>query len=88
MPTKDGCETGRRRNHPRQGRSGKPAGEAVPGISLPPLPSANATVPAKAVDLSTLTIPQRLEQGTVLILAPVPGGAQQGTGFFINPIMC
>lgn len=60
-------------------------GEAVPGISLPPLPSANATVPAKAVDLSTLTIPQRLEQGTVLILAPVPGGAQQGTGFFINP---
>ena len=48
-------------------------GEAVPGISLPPLPSANATVPAKAVDLSTLTIPQRLEQGTVLILAPVPG---------------
>lgn len=59
-------------------------GEAVPGISLPPLPSANATVPAKAVDLSTLTIPQRLEQGTVLILAPVPGGAQQGTGFFIN----
>ena len=33
----------------------------------------------------TLTIPQRLEQGTVLILAPVPGGAQQGTGFFINP---
>ena len=60
-------------------------GETVPGISLPPLPSANATVPAKAVDLSTLTIPQRLEQGTVLILAPVPGGAQQGTGFFINP---
>ncbi|WP_302551896.1 serine protease [uncultured Bilophila sp.] len=60
-------------------------GEAVPGLSLPPLPSANATVPAKAVDLSTLTIPQRLEQGTVLILAPVPGGAQQGTGFFINP---
>ena len=60
-------------------------GEAVPGISLPLLPSANATVPAKAVDLSTLTIPQRLEQGTVLILAPVPGGAQQGTGFFINP---
>lgn len=60
-------------------------GEAVPGISLPPLPSANATVPAKAMDLSTLTIPQRLEQGTVLILAPVPGGAQQGTGFFINP---
>ncbi len=60
-------------------------GEAVPGISLPPLPSANATVPAKAVDLSTLTIPQRLEQGTVLVLAPVPGGAQQGTGFFINP---
>ena len=61
------------------------AGETTPGISLPPLPSANATVPAKAVDLSTLTIPQRLEQGTVLILAPVPGGAQQGTGFFINP---
>ena len=60
-------------------------GEAVPGIALPPLPSANATAPAKAVDLSTLTIPQRLEQGTVLILAPVPGGAQQGTGFFINP---
>ena len=60
-------------------------GESVPGITLPPLPSANATVPAKAVDLSTLTIPQRLEQGTVLILAPVPGGAQQGTGFFINP---
>ena len=60
-------------------------GETVPGISLPPLPSANATVPAKAVDLSTLTIPQRLEQGTVLILAPVPCGAQQGTGFFINP---
>lgn len=60
-------------------------GEAVPGIALPPMPSANATAPAKAVDLSTLTIPQRLEQGTVLILAPVPGGAQQGTGFFINP---
>lgn len=60
-------------------------GEAVPGIALPPLPSANATAPTKAVDLSTLTIPQRLEQGTVLILAPVPSGAQQGTGFFINP---
>ena len=54
-------------------------------IHISPLPSANATVPAKAMDLSTLTIPQRLEQGTVLILAPVPGGAQQGTGFFINP---
>ena len=60
-------------------------GEAVPGISLPSLPSANATIPAQAADLSTLTVPQRLEQGTVLILAPVPGGAQQGSGFFINP---
>ena len=60
-------------------------GGAVPGVSLPPLPSANATIPAKTADLSALTIPQRLEQGTVLILAPVPGGAQQGTGFFINP---
>lgn len=63
-------------------------GETVPGISLPPLPSANATVPAKAVDLSTLTIPQRLEQGTVLILAPVPGGAQQGTRLFHQSRSC
>ena len=73
-----------------RGGYGKPLpdaapGGAVPGVSLPPLPSANATIPAKTADLSALTIPQRLEQGTVLILAPVPGGAQQGTGFFINP---
>lgn len=67
------------------GKTEAAPGGAVPGISLPQPPSANAAIPAQAADLSALTIPQRLEQGTVLILAPVPGGAQQGTGFFINP---
>lgn len=57
-------------------------GGAVPGLRLPPLP--DAATPARAVDLSSLTLAQRIERGTVLILAPVPGGARQGTGFFIN----
>lgn len=59
-------------------------GGAVPGLRLPPLPDAEAAAPAQPVDLSALTVPQRIERGTVLILAPVPGGAQQGTGFFVN----
>ncbi len=61
-----------------------PAPDGLPGLRLPPLPDANATAPTPSIDPAALTLPQRMERGTVLILAPVPGGAQQGTGFFIN----
>lgn len=69
---------------PEQTLPKAPVPGRLPGLRLPPLPDANATAPAQSAEPAALTLPQRMERGTVLILAPVPGGARQGTGFFIN----
>ena len=39
---------------------------------------------ATPVDPATLTPLQRVERGTALVIVLVPGGLQQGTGFFVN----